>query len=333
MKKSHNLWLNAWHGNSIWVYCLLPLSWLYCCISFLRKHYLIAFSQKKISVPVVVVGNISLGGTGKTPLIISLIGYLQQQGHTPGVVSRGYGGVAPQYPYLLTESSKAHESGDEPLLIFNATKCKVCVAPDRVAAAELLVKQGCTIILSDDGLQHYRLGRDIEIAVVDGLRLFGNQHCLPVGPLREPTSRLKTVDLVVVNNPQQEQPVSNHLSYAMNIVPTAWRQLRTQTIIPLQELPAEKDIHAVAGIGNPQRFFNTLDALSLQFEPHAFSDHQQFTPADFSTFGDSLVVMTEKDAVKCSSFAKEKWYSLIVGAELSGEFWKAFQQKLDGFKK
>lgn len=333
MKKSHNLWLNAWYGNSIWVYCLLPLSWLYRFVSFLRKSYLIAFVQKKVSVPVVIVGNISVGGTGKTPLIISLIEYLQQQGHTPGVVSRGYGGVAPQYPYLLTETSTANESGDEPLLIFNATKCNVCVAPDRVAAAELLVTQGCTIILSDDGLQHYRLGRDIEIAVIDGLRLFGNEQCLPVGPLREPVSRLKTVDLIVVNNPQQEQPLSDQRSYAMNIVPAAWRQLRNQTIIPLQEFPDEKNIQAIAGIGNPQRFFNTLSELSLQFKPHEFADHQQFTPTDFDAFTNFPVVMTEKDAVKCQRFAKENWYSLIVGAHLSDGFWKVFQQKLDALRK
>ncbi|RYZ80950.1 MAG: tetraacyldisaccharide 4'-kinase, partial [Moraxellaceae bacterium] len=183
VKKSHNLWLRAWYGKSSWIYALLPLSWLFTIISAARKFLLVRFLQKKLSVPVIVVGNISVGGTGKTPLILELVKYLQTQGHKPGVVSRGYGGVAPHYPYLLNAQSHAGEAGDEPLLIYRATQCLVCIAPDRVAAAQRLVAEGCTIILSDDGLQHYRLGRALEIAVVDGQRLFGNRQRLPVGPL------------------------------------------------------------------------------------------------------------------------------------------------------
>ena len=167
MKKSHSLWLNAWYGKSRWVYWLLPLSWLFSLLSGARKFLIVIFLQKKLPVPVIIVGNISVGGTGKTPLIIELVKYLQQQGHKPGVVSRGYGGVA-QYPYLLDQNSHASASGDEPLLIYKATQCAVCVAPDRVAAALTLIAKGCTHILSDDGLQHYRLGRSLEIAVVDG---------------------------------------------------------------------------------------------------------------------------------------------------------------------
>lgn len=329
VKKSHNFWLTIWYGNSKWAYCLLPLTWLFCGISLLRNYYLTHFAQQAIAVPVVVVGNISVGGTGKTPLLIALVHYLQERGHTPGVVSRGYGGKAPHYPYLLDETTSALQSGDEPLLIFTATKCRVCVAPDRVAAATLLVQQGCSIILSDDGLQHYRLGRDIEIAVVDGVRLFGNQHCLPMGPLREPRSRLQRVDLVVVNNPQQDQALSEQFSYGMHIVPGAWRQLDNQALIPLNELSFDSNPYAVAAIGNPQRFFNTLDSLSLKFSPRAFADHHHFSPADFNFTGDTPVVMTEKDAVKCRGFAKKNWYSLLVAAQLSGFFWQAFQQKLD----
>ena len=329
VKKSHNLWLNAWYGGAKWVYCLLPLSWLFCVISVIRKYFILRFSQKIINVPVIIVGNISLGGTGKTPLLIALVEYLQQQGYKPGVVSRGYGGKAPQYPYEVDEATTAFQSGDEPLLIFNATKCNVCVAPDRVAAAQLLVKRGCNIILSDDGLQHYRLGRDLEIAVVDGLRLFGNRHCLPVGPLREPIARLRQVDLLVVNDPQQDQPVTGNVSYPMQIVARSWKHLRSHRLIALADLPCKKAFYAIAGIGNPQRFFNTLAALSLGFESREFSDHHQFSLSDFHFVGDSQLVMTEKDAVKCNDFAQEKWYSLMVGAKLPTEFWQAFQQKLD----
>ncbi len=330
VKESHNFWLNAWYGKSKWVYVLLPLNWLFCCLSWLRKYYLIRFAQESITVPVIVVGNISVGGTGKTPLIIALVEYLQRHGHTPGVVSRGYGGTAPHYPYLLNDSTQPKESGDEPLLIFNATKCSVCVAPDRVAAAKLLVEQGCSIILSDDGLQHYRLGRDLEIAVVDGLRFFGNKYRLPVGPLREPISRLKSVDFVVVNNLQESQSSGyGFLSFGMQLKAMAWRQLQTQHLIPLNELKYEGNLHAVAGIGNPQRFFNTLDGLSLKYQPHVFADHHKFSAADFQFVNDDQVVMTEKDAVKCQTFAKPQWYSLIVNAQLDAQFWQLFQQKLN----
>lgn len=329
MKKSHNLWLHAWYGKSQWVYGLLPLSWLFAAISGLRKYYLQRFCQQTISVPVVVVGNISVGGTGKTPLIIALVEYLQAQGYIPGVVSRGYGGNAPHYPYLLNETTTALQSGDEPLLIFTTTKCSVCVAVDRVAAAKLLVEQGCSIILSDDGLQHYRLGRDIEIAVVDGLRLFGNKQLLPVGPLRESIARLKSVDLVVVNSSEPIQSVEGIDCFAMQILPRAWRQLHNQKIIPLTQMSFKKNLHAVAGIGNPLRFFNTLNSLSLIYTPHVFSDHHKFSPADFHFVNDEQVVMTEKDAIKCHTFANTEWYSLMVGAELNAEFWQAFMHKLN----
>ncbi|HWV16650.1 MAG TPA: tetraacyldisaccharide 4'-kinase [Cellvibrio sp.] len=329
MNKSHNFWLNTWYGGAApWAYLLLPLSWLFRIISLLRKFYLVTFAQQSLPVPVIVVGNISVGGTGKTPLLIALVQYLQQRGYKPGVVSRGYGGTAPHYPYAIDTASTANEAGDEPLLIFNATQCQVCVAPDRVAAAELLIEHGCNIILSDDGLQHYRLGRDMEIAVIDGVRLFGNRRCLPAGPLREPVSRLRSVDLLVVNNPQSPQPLK-YPSYAMQVAPAHWRHLRSQRLIPLDQLTLEKNFHALAGIGNPQRFYHTLESMSLSFQPHSFADHHQFKPADLAFAGESPLVMTEKDAVKCSAFAGDHWYSLVVKAQLPESFWQTLQQKLD----
>jgi tetraacyldisaccharide 4'-kinase len=330
VKKSHNIWLKAWYGKSKWTYWLLPLSWMFGAISCTRKFLFTRFIQKKIPVPVIIVGNISIGGTGKTPLIIELVKYLQQQGHKPGVVSRGYGGIAPHYPYLLNAQSTASESGDEPLLIYRATHCEVCVAPDRVAASLSLVAQGCTHILSDDGLQHYRLGRSLEIAVVDGQRLFGNQKLLPVGPLREPISRLKSVDLIVINNPSTKKPLSGfHHLHAMAIKPCAWRKIASQQEFPLKNVEFKAQIHAVAGIGNPERFFKTLDALSLHYYAHHFPDHYKFCIEDFKSYNDDTVLMTEKDAVKCQAFARNEWYALIVSAQLNEHFWQAFQHKLD----
>lgn len=334
MKKSHNLWLRAWYGKSRWVYWLLPVSWLFRAISSARKFLLIRFFQKKIPVPVIIVGNISIGGTGKTPLLIELVKYLQLQGHNPGVVSRGFGGKAPHYPYVLNDQSHAVESGDEPLLIYRATKCPVCVAPDRVAAAMTLAQAGCTHILSDDGLQHYKLGRAMEIAVVDGQRLFGNQQLLPVGPLREPRSRLKSVDLIVINNPVKKGSLSGfHHIHAMKIQPLVWKNILTRQEISLTDVNFKAPIHAVAGIGNPERFFKTLDALCLNYYAHHFPDHYEFSAKDFETYHQDTVVMTEKDAVKCGEFAKTEWYSLIVNAQLNEQFWSDFQHKLDSIGK
>lgn len=297
MTTSHNVWINAWYGKSKWIYLLLPLSWLFRCVSAIRKYFLIHFSQQRFDVPVIVVGNISVGGTGKTPLIIALVDYLQKQGHKPGVVSRGYGGKATNYPYLLNEASQPHESGDEPLLIFNATKCAVCVSPDRVAAVNELIKLGCTIVLSDDGLQHYRLGRSMEIAVVDGDRLFGNEHILPVGPLREPVSRLESVDIVIVNGLVDDN-INHALNYKfpMQIKPLFWKKVDSSEVISLENFSSTNKLTAVAGIGNPERFYKTLSDMNLRFSKHSFDDHHKFSAEDFEVFGDANVVMTEKDA-------------------------------------
>jgi tetraacyldisaccharide 4'-kinase len=333
MKKSHQFWARAWYGQSSWAYCLLPLSCLLALIARLRKWALVRFVQQQVSVPVVVIGNISVGGTGKTPLIIALVQYLQQQGYRPGVVSRGYGGKAPVYPYLLDSQSTAAMSGDEPLLIYQGTRCEVCVAPDRLAAARRLVDSGCDIILSDDGLQHYKLGRAMEIAVIDGQRSFGNGFLLPAGPLREPVSRLKKVDMVVVNNPPKRPlhlGVQEHFS--MHIQARAWRQLSSGREVALGDMEFKTQIHALAGIGNPERFFRTLDDLGLCYYAHAFDDHHDFQASDFAGFNHDAVVMTEKDAVKCAAFAQPEWYALLVGAELTTHFWQVFQNKLAAIK-
>jgi len=328
---SHNPWLAAWYGKRVWTFLLLPLLAVFIPLAYFRRYWIQRYTQKRLVTPVVVVGNISVGGTGKTPLLIALVKWLQQQGFTPGVISRGYGGNANHYPYLLTAVTTAAEAGDEPVTIHQQTGCAVCVGPDRVATARILEDQNCDILLSDDGLQHYRLGRDIEIAVVDGQRGLGNGWRLPVGPLREPKARLKTVDWVVVNSPADNfvLPGLEDLFY----VPM---QICTQDLINLQsgeKISAAEfnsvQVNAVAGIGNPQRFLNTLTQLGIAAELHAFPDHHAYTESDLQFANTLPVVMTEKDAVKCRSFAQSHWFYLPITASLPDSFLQAFQQKLE----
>lgn len=306
--------------------------WLFIGLSCVRRFCLLRYRQKYLPTPVVVVGNISVGGTGKTPLIIAMVKWLQQQGYNPGVISRGYGGKAPAYPYLLDAQSTATEAGDEPLAIFQQTNAAVVVGADRIASGKLLEDQGCDILLSDDGLQHYRLGRDIEIAVVDGVRGLGNGWRIPVGPLREPANRLKSVDWVVVNSPAENFVLPSIDGEAffyvpMQIQPGELIHLKTGSTISRSALA--DNVNAVAGIGNPERFANTLRELGFVPQLHAFPDHFAFT-ADNLAFNNSMpVIMTEKDAVKCRSFARDDWFYLPVSAQLPESFWQAFKQKLE----
>lgn len=329
VNRKTSIWLDAWYGKRKWVFLLLPLMWLFRLIAILRRVCLQQFSQQTLAVPVIIVGNISVGGTGKTPLLIALVKHLQQCGMTPGVISRGYGGQAASYPYILSAASSAQQSGDEPLSIFLQTGCAVCVDADRTAAARALVTAGCDILLSDDGLQHYRLGRSMEIAVIDGQRGFGNGFCLPVGPLREPVSRLRQVDFVVVNSaPKNFNAPAGIQSFHMAIEARHWCSVKTEQTSELSHLAPQSRVHAVAGIGNPQRFYQTLKQLSLIPIEHDFPDHYQYQVSDFH-FADNLpIVMTEKDAVKCQSFAGDDWFYLAIGAQLPEAFWQAFDAKL-----
>lgn len=324
-------WQAAWYGKRRWTYMLLPLNWLFICLANLRRYCIERWLQKSLATPLIVVGNISVGGTGKTPLLIALVKWLQAQGYTPGVVSRGYGGRASHYPYLLSHSSTAVEAGDEPMAIYQQTGCAVCVGPNRVAAAKLLEDKSCDILLSDDGLQHYRLGRDIEIAVVDGQRGVGNGWRLPVGPLREPISRLCAVDWVVVNSPTPGfvlPGLADMYFIPMQIQAQALVNLVTGDQLEISALAVQK-VNAVAGIGNPQRFVTTLAEAGIHSELHAFPDHHHFTCDDFQFGNDWPVVMTEKDAVKCTLFAQPNWYYLPISANLPEAFWSALAQRIE----
>ncbi len=304
----------SWYRPRGWSLLLSPLAWLFIYLTRRRRRYL-ERRRRPLHTPVVVIGNITVGGTGKTPLIITLVNELRQRGYRPGVVSRGYGGKAPLYPMQVQPGSDPRQSGDEPLLIASTCRCPVIVDPDRYRAAKLLQDIGeCDVILSDDGLQHYRLPRDIEIVVVDGERLLGNERCLPAGPLREPVSRLMEADFTVING--SGHSLSHPRQYRMELQPLGFRNLRTGEERAPKDPPGEGSVNAVAGIGNPTRFARTLATLGLAVKLHPLPDHHDFAPADLR-FGDGRpVIITAKDAVKVESFAGDNIWVLDVAARL-----------------
>lgn len=304
-----------------WLLVLWPLELIYRFIIAARRRLYRwrLFASWRAPVPVIVVGNISVGGTGKTPVTIALCELLQRAGYKPGVISRGYRAQPPHFPYFVRSDDNAKHCGDEPLLIAKRTRCPVVIAPSRVAASRYLLEQAsCNVIICDDGLQHYALERDIEIAVVDAARRFGNGHCLPCGPLREPVARLRSVDAIILNGAQSSAPLSlSNLqpSVALQLQPSAMVQLSSaQSIPPRTWCKQNARVHAVAGIGNPERFFATLRALGCDIIEHAFADHHDFR-ADDLAFDDALpIVMTEKDAMKCAAFASDRhWYLQVRG--------------------
>ncbi len=315
-----------WSGESpLWL-LLLPLSWLYGLVSgLIRLSYKLGLKKAwRAPVPVVVVGNLTAGGNGKTPVVIWLVEQLQKQGIRVGVVSRGYGGKAETYPLLLNPDTSTAQAGDEPVLIFQRTGAPVAVSPVRADAVKaLLAAHPLQLIITDDGLQHYRLARDKEIVVVDGVRRFGNGWWLPAGPMRERASRLQSVDAIITNGGTAlagEIPMRLQPGQAVNLL-TGERRALTELY----------DVVAMAGIGHPPRFFATLESSGLQpVKTVALADHQALTLADveaLTTPGQTLI-MTEKDAVKCRAFAKPNWWYLPVDAELSGERAQQLLQEL-----
>jgi tetraacyldisaccharide 4'-kinase len=289
---------------------LLPLSLLFCALVQLRRtlYNLGMLRRTKLPVPVIVVGNITVGGTGKTPLVIWLADFLRQAGYRPGIVTRGYRGNSPSWPVAVTSQTSAEQVGDEAVLLARRSGCPVVAGPDRVAAARQHVAQGCNVILSDDGLQHYRLRRDIEIAVIDGVRRFGNRLCLPAGPLREPVLRLKSVFVRIANGAPQPGEAG------MTLVPTGFYSLAKPERRASADQFRDGPVHAVAGIGNPERFFSSLRELGLDVIPHPFPDHHAFQAADLKFDDDRPVLMTEKDAVKCQHIASTRCWVLAVDA-------------------
>ena len=321
---------NSWYQRSNWLFLLWPISLITKFVSSRkRKRYLSgALTSWKPDLPIIVVGNIVVGGTGKTPIVIWLAKNLLKMGYKPGIVSRGYGGRATQYPLLVDDTTPITDSGDEPYIIASNTKCPVVVSPNRVQAVKKLVADtDCDVIISDDGMQHYQLDRDIEIAVFDGLRGTGNSLSLPAGPLRESLDRIKDVDFIVSSSKSLENELIKE-DYVMKYKPLEWIRISDHESFPSDNWPLSRAVHAVAGIGNPSKFFNLLRDLGLQPIEHSFPDHYQFTRDDL-TFNDQLpIVMTEKDSVRCQNIDINNIWYLKVEADIQNDFIKKIAIKI-----
>ncbi|HRL93877.1 MAG TPA: tetraacyldisaccharide 4'-kinase [Pseudomonas sp.] len=317
--------VNAWYQGHPALLLLRPLEWLYrAVVQRKRQRFLAGQSPSyRAPVPVIVVGNITVGGTGKTPLILYLIEHCRARGLRVGVVSRGYGAQPPSLPWRVTAEQSADEAGDEPLLLVQRSGVALMIDPDRARAVQaLLSAEPLDLILCDDGLQHYRLARDLELVLIDAVRGLGNRRCLPAGPLREPQARLQSVDAVLFNGASTDSTEG----FGFTLQPTALVNVASGERQPLDVFAPGQAVHAVAGIGNPQRFFRTLEALNWRPIAHAFADHATYSAANLD-FSPSLpLLMTEKDAVKCRAFAQPDWWYLAVDARPS----PAFSAWLDG---
>lgn len=316
-------WANRlWYGDSAWSLLLLPLSGLFALVVATRRwlYQRDILTSAGPKVPVIVVGNLTVGGTGKTPVVIWLARQLADRGIRVGVASRGYGGAPGEVPILVDRHSDPAVVGDEPLLIARRCGCPVAVHPDRVAAAQTVAGQGIDLVIADDALQHYRLASDATIAIVDGARGFGNGRLLPAGPLREPVSRLAEVDWIMQNGagtpkiPANTVPAERRLRFGLQAL--CFCRLADGVEQPVTDWHGRR-VHAVAAIGHPERFFATLRDLGLGVREHAVRDHAVLDPADIPDDGDP-VVMTEKDAVKFSDKSgHDAWYlKVAVDAEV-----------------
>lgn len=309
------LWIQArWQKRGLFAILMLPLAGLYCLVMMLRRQaYAIGLkASHPLACPVIVVGNLSVGGTGKTPLVIWLAEKLAGAGYKPGIVSRGYGGSASDSPLMVDADTPAEIAGDEPALISRHSGRPVVVCPDRIAAAKLLTSEtDCDVIIADDGLQHLRMQRDIEIAVIASDRIAGNGWCLPAGPLRESPSVLGSVDIVITR-----AAASALTEWRLELEPTGCVRIDGgDEVRPLSAFKGMR-VHAVAGIGNPDGFFVSLAEAGLDVIEHPFPDHHPYTASDLSFADDLPVIMTEKDAVKCAGFAGPDWWALTVSASV-----------------
>ena len=320
--------MKHWHSRGLVAWLLWPASLVFGFAAAIRRalYKLKLLGSEHPGIPVIVVGNLTAGGSGKTPLVIWIAEFLKKRGWSPGIISRGYGAriAGPRAATIIDEAAHV---GDEPILLSRRSGCPVWVGADRVAVARAMraAQPEIDVLILDDGLQHYRLRRDVEIAVVDS-RAFGNGFLLPAGPLREPARRLRSVDAVVSHGAAVQ-------GYAMKLVGDTLHRMTDGTDRrPVAGFGAEK-VHAVAGIGDPNRFFLHLARLGMKVLPHPFPDHHPFTPRDLEFAGDAPVVMTEKDAVKLRGSARPNWWVLPVSAELDPAFGEWLSGRLDGFRR
>ena len=332
-----SVWYDPNKANGIGRLMLMPLSYLYTAInSYQRKSQ--TKNQIKLACPIVVVGNISVGGTGKTPLTIHIVKLLQQTGYTPAIITRGYGGKATTWPQAVTLKSDPNLVGDEAVLMASSTGVPVYAGANRLESIEQLlnapnVEYKVDVIVSDDGMQHYKLPRDIQIAVIDGKRQLGNGYCLPAGPLREKKERLNDCDLIVVNG--QNEKGTDY--FEMTLSGQTLINLSTLKTKPLIDFNGQT-IQALTGIGNPQRFYSTLKDAGLNVIENSFPDHYAFQQSDLSFDDNQIVIMTEKDAVKCKPLIKDvsssgkQYWCLPVTATLPNEFNIALLTRLKAIK-
>ncbi|GGC02985.1 tetraacyldisaccharide 4'-kinase [Marinobacterium zhoushanense] len=307
----------SWYAGAWWLKLFRPLSALFRFLAA-RQRLARTAQQWHAPVPVIVVGNITLGGSGKTPVTLALIEMLRARGYKPGVVSRGYGGKPPKYPFAVTVDTSPAQGGDEPCLIVQRTGVPLVIDPDRPAAVRALLEESdCNIVISDDGLQHYALGRDLELAVVDARRGLGNGRCVPEGPLREPPERLAQVDRVILNG-------VGAFSFAgashMQLVPGKLVELTTERELGSDQWTGSHRVHALAGIGHPARFFDTLRTLGFDPIEHPLRDHASIEPEQLRFEPELPLIMTEKDAVKCRGWSPAHCWALRVDARFDAGF-------------
>ena len=315
----HSALVDAWYRGAWWLWLLRPLEYVFRCVATMRR---LAYRRGLLAVyrapvPVVVVGNITVGGTGKTPVIIALCNALQAQGFRVGVVSRGYSARSGVFPHRVSEHSSPADCGDEALLVLRRTGCTCVVDPDRSSAIQALLAHDkhIDVILSDDGLQHYAVARDFEIALLDAQRRTGNGFCLPAGPLREPVSRLNSVDQVLLRGEAELTTDEQHDTFVRYVLTDCWA-LADGSVHTLSPKALGQHVYAVAGIGQPEQFFDQLVSLGFVLERRPFVDHHSFTSADFQTMRDLPILMTEKDAVKCAGLAGDRAYAVRMQAQV-----------------
>ena len=316
--------VDSWYKKSLWLYLLYPFSLIFSYLtSRRRKRYLSnKIASYKSEIPIIVVGNLTIGGTGKTPLVKYIVTELKNKGYKPGIVSRGYGGKFKETLKVSTDTA-VKETGDEAQILAKLD-VPFFIDKNRVRAIKKLTKShDCDVIISDDGLQHYKMGRHIEIIVIDGKRRFGNNLTFPAGPLRESSKRKDTVDFIVNNSGPTDEN-----EYLMNISPTKFVHLKSGKAYSIEDWPMHKQVHAVAGLGNPGRFFDLLDKLGFDIIRHPFPDHHNFLSSDIFYLDHLPIIMTEKDASKCKDFDNNKIWYLKIDADVNNKFIDNLDKKL-----